>query len=229
MQQYRYNFWTPRGADGRLPVLYLLHGAGVTDDESSWLKSSMGNVADVIGPIVQSKLIFPLAVVTPFGRPANVKTMGQPLFPELEGFHAYLMALIREVESDPRLQVRPERAGRAIAGLSMGAWQTIGAFLRSPDMFSPLGNFSGAVDVSFGRTFDRPLRAHQLRPLTVFYHTCGKQDQVFYEQNREFVKELNAAGVPNIPDFPDGGRDWPFWQGAVGRFAKHLGAASWGI
>jgi enterochelin esterase family protein len=233
MQQYRYNFWTPLGADGRLPVLYLLHGGGARDDENSWFDENRGNLAAILDPLIQSRCLLPLTVITPFGRPANVET-GPWGFPELDGFHAYLMALIREVESDPRLQVRTDRAGRAIAGLSMGGWQALGVFLRSPDMFSALGNFSGTVQVDFSRTrqpltFNRPFRADQLPSLAVFYHTCGRQDTRFYEPNTAFVRELATAGVANIHDFPNGGHDWPFWQGALGRFANHLGAASWGI
>jgi enterochelin esterase family protein len=233
MQQYRYNFWTPLGADGRLPVLYLLHGGGARDAENSWFDESRGNLAAILDPLLQSRRLLPLTVITPFGRPANVEA-GPWGFPELDGFHAYLIALIREVESDPRLQVRTDRAGRAIAGLSMGGWQALGVFLRSPGMFSALGNFSGTVQISFScvrqpLTFNRPLRADQLPSLTVFYHTCGRQDTRFYEPNAAFVRELDAAGVPNIHEFPNGRHDWPFWQGAIGRFANHLGAAGWGI
>lgn len=134
---------------------------------------------------------------------------------------------------DPQLRVRNDQAGRAIAGLSMGGWQALGVLLRSPGMFSALGNFSGTVQLGFSgattpRIFDRPLRAQQLPPLAVFYHTCGSQDERFIQSNIAFVSELDAAGIPNVHDFPDGDHNWQFWQGALGRFANHLGKAGWG-
>lgn len=232
MAQSRFSFWIPSGVGGRLPVLYLLHGGGAGDNENSWLDEQIGNVPGILDPLVESGRLLPLAVVTPFGRPAHVGPAAWG-FPELDEFHEYLLALIREVESDPRLRVRTDQTGRAIAGLSMGGWQALGVLLRSPAMFSALGNFSGTVQLGFSgattvRLFDRPLRPEQLPSLAVFYHTCGRQDVRFYQPNTAFVGELDAAGIRNVHDFPDGGHNWQFWQGALGRFADHLATASWG-
>ncbi|BFU95241.1 MAG: esterase [Nitrospira sp.] len=232
MPEFRYRIWKPKGAEGRLPVLYLLHGSGAEDDESTWLREGRGNLPVTLERLVAGKTVPSIAVVTPFGRPADVR-IGQWGFPEIEGFHAYVLALIRAVESDPALSIRTDRAGRAIAGLSMGGWQAIAIFLRSPEMFSAVGNFSGTVQMGFNssaqpQTFNRPLRPEQVLGLSVFYHTCGRQDQRFYDSNVAFVAELDAAGISNTHDFPDGAHDWPFWQRSLERFAKCLGASGWG-
>jgi enterochelin esterase family protein len=202
----------------RLPVIYLLHGGGADNDEQSWLNPRIGNVEAILGPLIQSGRLPRVAVVTPFARPPQVPR-GAWDFPELNAFHQYLRELIRTVESDPRLSVRTDRAGRAIAGLSMGGWQALGVLLRSPEMFSAAANFSGTVQLGFsGDTpsrFDWPLRKEQVPPLAIFYHTCGEQDDRFIAANKAFVGELNDAGVPHGHDFVPGGHDWLFWQGAL--------------
>jgi enterochelin esterase family protein len=216
---------------GRLPVIYLLHGGGAHDAEHSWLDAQIGNAGAILGPLIQSGRLPRVAVVTPFVRPLQVPT-GAWDFPELNAFHQYLRDLIRTVESDPRLSVRTDRGGRAIAGLSMGGWQAVGVLLRSPEMFSAAANFSGTVQLGFsGNTpsrFDRPLRKDQVPPLAVFYHTCGEQDERFIAANKAFVAELNEAGIPRTYDFLPGRHDWQFWQGALARFAEQLANANWG-
>ena len=59
----------------------------------------------------------------------------------------YESYIIRELipEIDKKFRTLPDRAHRAVAGLSMGGYGAIKFGLKYPDMFSLVGSFSGAL------------------------------------------------------------------------------------
>jgi S-formylglutathione hydrolase FrmB len=120
----------------RFPVLYLLHGG--TADYRYWTDTA--DVTRIVGAA-------PLIVVMPDDGPGGWYTdwtnngLGGP--PEWETFH--ITQLIPWVDSTFR--TRPDRSGRAIAGVSMGGFGAMSYATRHTQLFAAAASFSGAVDI----------------------------------------------------------------------------------
>jgi S-formylglutathione hydrolase FrmB len=121
----------------RYPVLYLLHGAN--SDHTSWTHEGQGDAEALTAGL-------PLIVVMPDGGRGGFYTdwfnHGRGGTPRWESWH--VRRLIPFV--DDRYRTRPTRAGRAIAGLSMGGFGTFSYAARHPDLFNAALSLSGAVD-----------------------------------------------------------------------------------
>ena len=146
----------PAGYDAsapkRYPVLYLLNGA--LDNETSW--TLKGDAEKITAP-------FPLIVVMPDGGTDGGYTdwynYGKGGPPMWETFHiGQLLPWI-----DAHFRTTGTRAGRAVAGLSMGGGGAFSYAARFPDLFVAAAAFSGAVDTN----------NLEVQPLT---ETAGIQD-----------------------------------------------------
>lgn len=128
--------YNPEGAR-RYPVLFLLHGAA--DDETAWT---------VKGDAERLTAAFPLIVVMPDSGPGggyvdwhNGGDGGPPMW---ETYHVrQLLPWI-----DAHFRTIGARAGRAVAGLSMGGFGTMSYAARHPDLFVSATTWSGAVDTN---------------------------------------------------------------------------------
>jgi len=132
---------TPTGYDPtartRYPVLYLLHGGG--GSYRDW--SEQGDVAAITAT-------FNAIVVMPDTGPNdgysdryNDGRYGPPMW---ETYHVgELLPWI-----DANYRTVPDRAHRAIAGLSMGGGGAMVYAARHPDLFGSAAAFSGAVDTN---------------------------------------------------------------------------------
>ena len=131
----------PANASKRYPVLYLLHGCCDYDVDGSQAWTTHGEVE-------QATAGKDLIVVMPAGGRAGFYTdwyndgAGGP--PEYETYH--VKQLIPWIDS--RFRTKPTRAGRAIAGLSMGGFGAMSYAARHPDLFVAAAAFSGAVDIN---------------------------------------------------------------------------------
>jgi S-formylglutathione hydrolase FrmB len=123
-----------------LPILFLLHGGGPESDQTNW--TERGGAEQVTAGL-------PLLVVMPDGgkggwysdwlRPDNATEGSQ----RWEQYHiGELLPFIRS-----RFRTRSDRAGTALAGLSMGGFGAIHYAARHPDLFGFAASFSGAVDI----------------------------------------------------------------------------------
>lgn len=132
----------PRGYDPagrtRYPVLYLLHGA--LDDYLSYYDNG---IEALVGDL-------PLIVVSPNSGQGNgyadwygalAATGQRPRYWETH----HLREVIPFVEAN--FPVRTDRAGRAVAGISMGGHGTMTYAAAHPELFRAAGSFSGAVNL----------------------------------------------------------------------------------
>jgi S-formylglutathione hydrolase FrmB len=141
----------PQGYDAsgatRYPVLYLLNGS--LDDQTAW--TTKGDAEKISAP-------YPLIVVMPsggqFGNYTDWYNDGAFGPPEWETYH--IKQLIPWIDS--HLPTDSSRAGRWVAGLSMGGGGAASYQARHPDLFSAVGIFSGAVDTN--NVFVQPLTAN---------------------------------------------------------------------
>lgn len=132
----------------RFPVLYLQHGS--FEDETGWAVQGKANL--ILDNLIASKKATPMIVVMDNGyayKPKDTNPRPESVFEEV---------VINEIIPmiDTKFRTIPNRDNRAIAGLSMGANQTMRIMMNNLETFSYYGGFSGtsnypstdAIDVS---------------------------------------------------------------------------------
>jgi enterochelin esterase-like enzyme len=144
----RMHVYTPPGYEAdnkKYPVFYLLHGAMDTDD--AW--PSVGRACFILDNLIADGKVKPMIVVMPAGHQP-----GQPAIPPppQPGTLPIVSSFTNEFMTDIMPYVEKyyrtvnDREHRAIAGLSMGGFQTLDIAFRHLDQFSAIGVFSsGAV------------------------------------------------------------------------------------
>src|SRR5690606_4765166 len=121
----------------RYPVLYLQHGS--FEDETGW--SSQGKAGLILDNLIAEGKAVPMIIVMDNGyayKPQTSENTGRPVsvFEDL---------MINEIIPmiDSRFRTIADREHRAIAGLSMGANQTMHIIMNNLDKFASYGGFSG--------------------------------------------------------------------------------------
>jgi S-formylglutathione hydrolase FrmB len=211
---------TPDDGDGPFPVFYLLHG--LSDDHTAWTRRS-GIENHVAG--------LPLIVVMPNGeRGFYTDSTENPRA-------AYETNIVRDLIPfvDRTFRTIPARAGRVIAGLSMGGYGAFKLALKHPDLFCAAVSHSGAVGFG-GRTFaadddwGREWRAvlgpaPKGGPDDVFALAergdaatrpalrldCGVDDFLI-EENRALHTHLDRLGIPHEYQEHPGEHNWAYWD-----------------
>lgn len=150
----RMHIYTPPGYEAgsqKYPVFYLLHGAQDTDD--AW--TSVGRAGFILDNLLADKKIRPMIVVMPAGHQPGQTGMGggaarsgdasavNPFTSE------FMTDILPYVEKNYR--TIPDRAHRAIAGLSMGGAQTLDIAFRHLRMFAYVGVLSSGATLGGGR------------------------------------------------------------------------------
>jgi putative heme-binding domain-containing protein len=209
--------YTPPGysKDAKYPVLYLLHGSG--DDETGWQKKGAADV--ILDNLHADKKVMPMIVVMPngFARPRNADPMDRAAGREAFG-NDLLQDLIPYVEA--HYAVQADRDHRAIAGLSMGAYQSLAVGLKHLDKFAWVGAFSGAnfrgpqSDV----VPDPAAAAKQLRLLWV---SCGDKDRLA-DTVKALHTYLDEKKVPHVYHIDAGAHEWPVWKNDLYLLAPRL-------
>lgn len=119
----------------RYPVLYLLHGLG--DDEQMLIHSGGFNL---IEDLWERQQIGDFLIVTPAGGAGFYIN-------SRDGRNRYEDFLLREFvgQIEQRYRVKPGRAPRAIAGISMGGYGALHLAFEHPEEFGSVGAHSAAL------------------------------------------------------------------------------------
>lgn len=213
--------YTPPGvaADTKLPVLYLLHGAG--DDETGW--QVKGNAHVILDNLTAQGKIAPMLVVMPngFARKEGEETDLRRDFSKLlTNFERDLIdSAIPFVEAN--FPVKTDRESRAIAGLSMGAAQSLKVGLANLDRFSAIGAFSGANFRGAAGDFvpDVDKARSQLK---LFWLSCGEADGAVIDRVRELHTFLEENKVPHLYRIGPGEHVWAVWRNDLFLFSQRL-------
>jgi enterochelin esterase-like enzyme len=203
--------YTPPGysKDAKYPVLYLLHGAG--DDETGWQKK--GSADAILDNLYADKKLAPMIVVMPngFARPAGAPPAGGPGGGNrTSAFEDDLLNnIIPYVES--HYSVQADREHRALAGLSMGAGQTMRIGLKHLDQFAWIAAFSGAA--GRGGSFDTLIPdPDALGKLRLFWISSGDKDNFASGPTKLLHEFLDEKKVAHIYHADSGAHEWPVWK-----------------
>jgi hypothetical protein len=135
--------YTPPGYDResskRYPVLYLQHG--YCENETSWPNQGHANL--IMDNLIADGKAKPFIIVMTYGMTNEIARGGLRNF-DIIPFQTVLVdELIPYVDANFRTLANQEN--RAMAGLSMGAFETRLVTLNKPEVFSYYGLFSGGV------------------------------------------------------------------------------------
>ena len=130
----------------RYPVLYLQHGSG--EDETGWAVQGKANL--ILDNLIAEKKAVPMIIVIDNGyatKPSPTPPQTGAPAPQrgAGGSSAFEEVMIKEIIPyiDAKYRTIADREHRGMAGLSMGANQTIQITMNNLDKFSHIAGFSG--------------------------------------------------------------------------------------
>ena len=215
----------------RYPVLYLQHGGG--EDETGWIRQGHANF--ILDNLIATGEAKPMVVVMAYGyarragAPApdlSGPTMGTPQGAQARDEMAktfeddVTQALIPFV--DRSFRTLADRDHRAMAGLSMGGFQTFQITTKHLDLFSHIGGFSGIggmledrkmdLKTDFNGVFADP--AAFAKKVHLLYFGVGTAEP---ERFRTRIQGLHAAlteaGVAHVYwESPGTDHEWQTWR-----------------
>jgi enterochelin esterase family protein len=217
--QRMFYVYTPPGYESgkdKYPVLYLLHGNGQI--EASWTWTGRANV--IMDNLLADRKIKPMIVVMPYGHvPREIKAAGNaPVRPnDPAAIEKELLTGVKPlVES--RYRALTGRNHRAIAGLSMGAGQSMAIGLHNLDQFAYVGAFSGGGNRAEWEKADPAVLNQKLK---VLWLGCGTEDFA-YNGVKGMHDLLTQKKVKHVWNESGAGHSWPNWQVYLSKYAQLL-------
>lgn len=223
-----------KNASNRYPVLYLQHGSG--EDETGWPVQGKTNL--ILDNLIAEQKAVPMIVVMDKGyatRPSQTPPQNtSPPARGTGGISAFEEVLIKEIIPmiDATFRTIADREHRAMAGLSMGANQTIQITMNNLDKFSYIGGFSGTSNFpgtevldpatfSGGKFKDGEALNKQIR---LFWLGLGtKEPSPFPGSVGAFRAMLEKAGVKYLYYESVGtAHEWLTWRRDLHEFAPLL-------
>lgn len=218
------NCWiyTPPGyrehPERKYPVLYLQHGGGET--ETGWIWQ--GKVNYILDNLIAEKKCAEMVVVMNCLYCVDWEQPGEFLTGD---FDRMLMEdCIPFIEGTYR--VKPGAANRAMAGLSMGSYQTLMTTMRHLGEFPWIGIFSGAMlrrwycDFDYYRNFDDAEAFN--RKVKLFFFGWGEQEDRI---NRDLLPDLamlKEKGIRHDIFTCPGYHEWTVWRKCLREFAMRI-------
>ena len=222
-----------KGRD-RLPVLYLLHGAG--GNELTWTK--LGKIKATVDRLITTKAVPPVIIVMPRGE--NFWWVDGP---HVKAESAIWKDFIPAIEE--RYGTRRDREGRFFAGLSAGGYGVVryalkypdkiaaaaalspAIYLKAPPMFSaarcnrPFLNHKGHFSLAawHQRNYPRYMAKYLSQPARVsLYLMSGRQDRYGIANEVSQLYEQLHRHQPGdvVARYVDGGHKWRVWAHAIG-------------
>jgi enterochelin esterase-like enzyme len=199
------------------PVLYLVHGAGDSDD--SW--TSVGHAHYILDNLIATGKARPMIVVMPFGHTPD--RPGADMLANMDFGNDLFNDLIPFVEANYRTANGPRT--RAMAGLSMGGAHTIRFGLTHPERFGYVGIFSmGLLDSTQLKAYEQQNSAALRRGAKEFrlvYYAIGKDD-FLYRSVAPTRGVMDRAGIKYVYHESGGGHTWVNWRQYLNDFVPRL-------
>lgn len=224
----RMRVYTPPGyekGNTKYPVFYLLHGGG--DDDSGW--NTVGRAGFILDNLIAAGKAKPMIVVMPNGSMPMPPSTGMPdanMMNRMRSLFAdeFLKEIMPTVEKTYR--VLPTRENRALAGLSMGGFQTLDVTLTRPELFDYVGVFSSGF---FGATIDEAETKYAKvlndpsfnKNKKLFWVSIGKDDFVM-EANKKTLAMLDKHQIKYQYQETSGGHTWVNWRQYLNQYVPLL-------
>jgi enterochelin esterase-like enzyme len=225
--------YTPPGYDDspdkRYPVLYLQHGGG--EDETGW--PNQGKVDFILDNLIAEGKAVPMLIVMDRGyatdptRPRNNRETG---FRALMANNAFPEVLVKEVIPmiDKSFRTLSDRDHRAMAGLSMGGFQTFQTTMTNLDKFSYVGGFSGAAflqpDTNMKEMYNGVWADADAfnKKIKLFYLSIGTTEpERMYASVNNFHAGLEELGIKHVYyESPGTAHEWQTWRRSLHQFAS---------
>jgi len=246
----RMHVYMPPGYESnsdKYPLLYLLHGAGDSDD--SW--TSVGRANFILDNLIAAKKAKPMVVVMTAGHtPATQGNAGGFLSATDDFARDFTTDVMPYIEKHYR--VLTDRAHTAIAGLSMGGSQTLNIAIPHLNRFAYIGVFSSGLIGEFPATGRAgrgaataapatPPAAPALNPnswenrnltmldnaslkkgLKLVWFAIGNDDNVIGTTAPLTVDLLKKHGFNPVFEHSEGGHTWINWRNYLNTFAPQL-------
>lgn len=162
----------------KYPVLYLQHGWG--EDETAWSNQGYANL--IMDNLIAEGKIEPFIIVMTYGMTNDVK------FGHINEFTAkeFEMVLVDELIPyiDSNFRTQADKKHRAMAGLSMGGFETKLITLRRPEVFNYYGLLSGGTYA--------PGDIKDKNQVASIFISCGSKENP--DGVTKAVNDLKAAG-----------------------------------
>ena len=191
----------------KYPVLYLQHGWG--EDETAW--SNQGHANLIMDNLIAEGKIEPFIIVMTYGMTNDVK------FGRINEFTAkeFETVLVDELIPyiDNNFRTIADKKHRAMAGLSMGGFETKLITLRRPETFNYYGLLSGGVYA--------PGDIKDKKQVARIFISCGSKETP--ARVTKAVEELKAAGF-DATSFvsPDTAHEFLTWRRSLYHMAQLL-------
>ena len=199
--------------DREYPVLYMLHGGG--ENETGWFWQ--GKMHFIMDNLIAAGGCEEMIVVTNSGQAAAV---GMNECPTLPGYVTELLVRDCIPFIERRFRARKDKAGRALCGLSMGAYQTMQAACDHPEAFDYLGVFSGLRGGTYNDFLNPKDTAEFNRQHKLLYFSCGMQEGG--ERMPEIMAGLRERGIEAESFTCDGVHEWQVWRKSAYDFVKRI-------
>lgn len=216
----RLHVWTPAGYEKStetLPVLYLIHGGGDTDN--SW--PSVGCACNILDNLLAEGKMMPMIVVMPNG---SIKT--DKLEDEVPLFEVDLVnSIIPFIENNYR--VKADAQHRALAGLSMGGMETLETMLNDYDKF----NYFWVLSSGWWEDKNTyPIYQERLNKIAKGFNqsvkqlvfTMGGQEDIAYKNCQAMLKLFDKSGIKYQYTEAPGGHTWYTWRNNLFDLAQKI-------
>lgn len=225
--------YTPPGYDQhttkKYPVLYLQHGSG--EDETGWYnQGKMDLIMDNLiaeGKATSMIVVMDRGYATDPARPTttttgpNARTTANNVFPEV-----LVKEIIPMVEKNFRTLTGKEH--RAMAGLSMGGFQTFQTTMTNLDKFAYIGGFSGAGFLQAGTDIKQMYSgawadadAFNKKVKLVYLSIGTTEPERMYNGVKNFHEALEKAGIKHVYyESPNTAHEWQTWRRSLRQYAS---------
>lgn len=222
--------YTPAGyekdAKTRYPVLYLQHGS--FEDETGW--ASQGKAGLILDNLIAAGKAVPMIIVMDNGYAYKTQSGEQGARPVSVFEEVMITEIIPMIDS--KFRTIADREHRAIAGLSMGANQTMRIIMNNLDKFASYGGFSGTSNYPSSDEIDPATfldgkfndGAAFNKQIKVFWLGLGtKEPNPFPGSVGAFRKMLEKQGIKYVYyESPGTAHEWLTWRRSLHQYAQLL-------
>jgi len=191
----------------KYPVLYLQHGWG--EDETAWSRQGHANL--IMDNLIADGKVEPFIIVMTYGMTNEIK------WGHLREFDAkdFEKVLVDELVPyiDAHFRTRADKWNRAMAGLSMGGFETRLITLRRPEVFGYYGLLSGGQY--------QPEDIKDKNQVRLIFQSCGSKE--YPEAIQKSTKALKAAGLNAVGYVSEGtAHEFLSWRRSLYQMAPLL-------